>query len=91
MGLPLLGLLDDPGQLLGPSVGDLLVVALLGLLLRLLAAPAQPPPDDLADVLDVVLDAEVAADDLGDPVGTPQVVAPAVGLGPLQQQALQAP
>ena len=70
-------------------MGDLLVVALLGLLLRLLAAPVQPPPDHLADVLGVVVDAEVAADHLGDPVGAPQVVVPAVGLGPLQEQPLQ--
>src|SRR5664279_2483935 len=62
MGLPPLGLLDDPGQFLGPSVGDLLFVPLLGLQLRPLAAPTEPPADDLAGVLGVVLDAEVAAD-----------------------------
>lgn len=83
--------LDDPGQDLIPSVGDRLDVALLGLALGLLATPVQPSPDDLADVLDVIRDAEVAADDLGDPVGTPHVVVPAVGLSPLQQQALELP
>lgn len=76
MGSPLLGLLEDPGQFLTPSVGDRLGVALLGLLLGLLAAPVQPPSGDLADVLGVVPDAEVAPDHLGDPVGTPQVVVP---------------
>ena len=86
---PVLGSLDDPGRLLGPPMGDRLPVALLGLLLRLLAAPVQPPPDDLADVLGVVLDAEVAADQFGDPAGAPEVVVPAVGLGPLQQQGLK--
>ena len=37
----------------------------------------------------MVLDAEAAADDLGDPVGAPEVVVPAVGHGPLQQQVFQ--
>src|SRR6478736_4945258 len=39
-----------------------------------MAAPVQPP-----------------ADDLGDPLGAPEVVVPAVGLGPLQQQPLELP
>ena len=79
MGLPRLGLPDDPGQLLDPSVGDPLLVALPGLQLRPLAAPAEPPSDDLVGVLRMVFDAEVAADHLGDPVGAPQ----RVGLWPL--------
>jgi hypothetical protein len=82
MGLPPLSLLDDSGQVLTPSVGDLLGAPLLGLLLRPLAAPVQPLADDLADMLDMVLDAEVAADDHSDSVGRPEVIVPAVGLGP---------
>jgi hypothetical protein len=63
VGSPLPSLLEDAGELLGPSVGDPLFIPLPGLLLRPLAAPTQPPSEDLADVLDVVLDAEAAADE----------------------------
>lgn len=68
--------------------GDFLVVALLGLLLRPLAAPAQTPTDELVDVLGVILDAE-ASDDFGDPAGAPEVVVRAVGLGPSEQEPLK--
>jgi hypothetical protein len=37
----------------------------------------------------VEADAEVALDQRGDPAGGPQFGPPAVGLGPLQEQALQ--
>lgn len=67
----------------------LLSVALLGLLLRLLAAPPQPVPEDRTDVLDMVGDAEVAADHLGDPSSTPQGVGPAVLGRPLEQEGPQ--
>jgi len=70
-------------------VGDRRGVAPLGPLLRLLAAPGEPLSDDRADVLDVVGDAEVAADHLGDPLGAPEVVVPALGLGPLQEQPFE--
>ena len=91
VGPPLPKLLEDAGELLGPSVGDPLFIPLPGLLLRPLAAPAQPPSEELADVLDVILDAEAATDELGDPAGVPKVVGPAVGPGALQQQSLQLP
>ena len=53
VGPPPPGPADDPGQLLTPSVGDGRLVALPGPPLRLLAGPAQPPLEDLADVLGV--------------------------------------
>lgn len=89
MRLTLLGLLQDHRELLTPSVADLLGVALLGLLLRLLAAPAEPVPKDLTDMLGVVLDAELAADHLGDSPGTPEGVGPAVDLGFLEQEGCE--
>jgi hypothetical protein len=70
-------------------VGDGGLVPLPGLPLRLLAGPAEPPLEHLADVLGVEADVEVALDQLGGPGGGPQLGAPAVGLGPLQQQGLQ--
>ncbi len=82
MGLTLLGLFEDLGQFLTPSVVHLRVVALLGLLLGLLTGPVQPPPDDLAHVLEVVGDPEEAADNRADPLGTPKLIVPPVGLGP---------
>jgi hypothetical protein len=60
-------------------------------LLRLPATPAQPSAGDLADVLGVMGDAGAAADDLAGPSGIPEFVAPAVGLGPSQQQPLKLP
>lgn len=89
MGLALFGLLEDLGEVLTPSVVDLLDVALLGLLLGLLAAPTQPMPEDRADVLDVIGDGEVAADHLGHSLGRPQDVGPAVFGGPLKQEGFQ--
>ena len=53
VGLAAPGPADDPGQLLTPSVVDGRLVPLPGLPLRLLAGPAQPPLEDLADVLGV--------------------------------------
>jgi hypothetical protein len=78
------GLLEDLGELLTPSVVDLLSVSLLGLLLRLPAAPSQAVPEDRADVLDVIGHPKVTADHLGDPTGAPQGVGPAVLGGPLE-------
>ncbi len=89
MRLALPGLLQNGGGFLTPSVVDRLGVGLLGLLLRLLAAPTQAMPADLADVLDVGLDAEVAADHLGDPPSTPKGIEPAVLGGPLGQKRFQ--
>lgn len=89
MSLLLPGTLDDLGEFLTPSLVDLLGVALLGLLSRLLAAPAEPVPEDLADGLGVVLDTEVAADHLGDPPSTPQGVGPAVDLGSLERERFE--
>ena len=89
VGMSLVGLADDPRQFLVPSVGDGRLVALLGLSLRLLAAPAQPLADQFADVLDVVSDAEVFGDHLGDPAGAPEVVVVAMGPRALQKQGLQ--
>jgi hypothetical protein len=60
--------------------GDL--IALPGLLPWLLAGPAEPKLDDLANVLRMVTDAEVAADHFRDSRGGPQFGAPAVGSGP---------
>jgi hypothetical protein len=65
------------------------LVALLGLGLRLLAGPAQAAFEDLADVLGVVVDAEVAQDQALDAGGGPQVVGPAVPGGAWQQESLQ--
>ena len=89
MGLAILGLLEDLGEVLTPSVVDLLVVALLGLLLRFLAAPPQPMPEDRADMFDVIGDPPMAVDHLGDPLGRPQDVGPAVVGRPLEQEGFQ--
>ena len=88
MSLAILGLLEDLGEFLTPSVIDLLGVALLGLLLRFLAGPAQPLAEDLAGMLDVVRDGEVTPDHLGDPLGGPEGIGPAVGGGPLTEERL---
>ena len=84
------GAADDLGQFLTPSVIDGDLVALPGLLLRLLAGPAEPKLDNLANMLRVVVDAEVSWDQLGDACGCPQLSSPAVSLGPLQEQLLEA-
>ena len=84
VGLAAPGPADDPGQFLTPSVVDGHLVPLPGPPLRLLAGPAQPPLEDLADVLGVEGDAEVPLDQLGDPGGGPQLGPPAVGLGPFR-------
>lgn len=55
-------LLEDAGELLGPSAGGPPLIPLPGLPLWPLAASAQPPSEDLSDVFDVVPDAEAATD-----------------------------
>jgi hypothetical protein len=80
---------DEPGQALTPSGGDDPLVPPLGFLLSFLAGPAPLPLHDLADVFGVEADAEVPLDEGGDTVGGPQLSLPTVGLGPLQEQALQ--
>lgn len=89
MGLAGFGLLDDSGQFLTPSVVDRLGVVLFGLGLRLLADPAEPFLDQLADMLGMVADTKVAADHLGDPRGGPQEVGTAVGFGPFEQESFE--
>jgi hypothetical protein len=89
VGLAPPGAPDDPGQLHLPSGGDRRLVPLPGPLLRLLAGPPEPPLEDLADVLGVEADAEVPLDQRGHSVSGPQLGAPAVGLGSLEQQLLQ--
>jgi hypothetical protein len=80
---------EDLGEFLSPSVVDGDLVALAGPLLWLLAGPAQLPLEDLADVLGVEAHLEVPLDQVGDPGGGPQLGAPAVGHGPLQEQLLK--
>lgn len=89
MGLAILGLLDDLGQFLTPSVADRLGIPLPGPLLGDLAGPAQSLAENLAGVLDVVLHVEVASDHLGDPLGGPHDIGPAVGDGPPTQEGFQ--
>jgi len=76
---------DDPGELVTDPPRHLLVVPLPGLPPGLLAAPVQPPLEDLADVLGVVADAELPLDQAGHPGGGPQFVVPPVVLGSLHQ------
>src|ERR1700722_4132615 len=89
VGVPLPRLPQDAreGLLLPAAYG--ILVAFLGLELRLLAGPAQTPLEDLADMLGVVGNAEVASDHFADAGRSPQVVGPAVPGGALQEQHLQ--
>src|SRR5262249_37289973 len=81
------GLLHEAREFLAEPAGDLVLVALAGLALRFLAGPAQARAEEAADVIGIVGDAEMPADQLSDAGGGPEVVRPAVGLGPLFQQA----
>ena len=91
VGLAAAGPPDDRRQFLTPSVVDGDLVPLLGLLLRLLAGPPQPPLEHLADVLGVEADLEMPLDQLGGPGGGPQLGPKAVGFGALQQQSFESP
>src|SRR5829696_12881 len=84
-------LADDARDLIALEPLRLLVVALARLAARLLAAPVEPAVEDLADVLGVVAHPEVPLDQHGDAGGSPQLVWPAVALGPLRQQRFQRP
>jgi hypothetical protein len=89
MGVALLGLSDDAWELLLLPAAYLVLVAFLGFGLWLLAGPAEPAFEDLANVLGMKSDAEVTQDDLLDAGCRPQVVGPAMLGGPLQQEGLQ--
>ena len=82
MGLSSPGASDDFGQFLTPSVVDGDLVTLPGLLLRLLAGPAEPELEDLTDVLGMVSHPEMSLDQHRDAVGGPKLGAPAVFLAP---------
>jgi hypothetical protein len=86
MGLSSPGASDDFGQFLTPSVVDGDLVTLPGLLLRLLAGPAEPELEDLTDVLGMVSHPEMSLDQHRDAVGGPKLGAPAVLPGPLQEE-----
>src|SRR5262249_54236588 len=80
---------DDPWPVVGYPAFHLLVVALAGVLLRLLAGPVHAALQDLAYVFGVEADAEVAADQSGHAPSSPQVIGPAVGNSPLPEQRFQ--
>jgi hypothetical protein len=80
---------EDAGELIGLPAFYLLVVALPGTSLRLVAGPVQPPAEQAADVGRVILDAEVAEDDLGYSGCGPQFVGEAVGRWPLREELFQ--
>src|SRR5262249_20641472 len=73
----------------GQPALHLLVVALARLAPGLLAGPAEPPLEDLADVLGVVGPAEALADEPRHAGGGPQLVGPAVLPGTLGEEALE--
>jgi transposase len=79
-------LAEDARVLVAQPPGHLHVVALPGLPPGLLAGPAEPAFEDLADALGVVGDAGAALDEPGDAGGGPQLVVPAVALDALQQE-----
>src|SRR5262249_9403691 len=89
VGLPLPRLAEDARQLIRQPALHLLVVALAGLALGLLAGPTEPALEDLAHMLGVVGDAEALADEPCDAVGGPQLVGPAVLVGALPQEAFE--
>jgi hypothetical protein len=91
VGLALPGPADDEGKFLTPSSGDDLLVALLGLALRLLADLAELPLEDLACILWVSADAETRLDQGGDKAGSRQLGPPAVLVDPLLEQSLELP
>src|ERR1700721_965311 len=88
-GGPLPGFPDDAREFIVDPSLDLLVVLFLGAPLGLLAGPAQTLLEDLADVFGVILQPKTAFDDGGHAVSCPELVGPAVVLGPLQEELLQ--
>src|SRR6266487_4207656 len=63
---------EDAWELISFPAFHLLVVALAGAPLRLVAGPVQAPQQQAADIVGMVLDAEVAADYLRDAGRGPQ-------------------
>jgi hypothetical protein len=89
VGLATPGVAEDAGELIGLPPLNLLVVALPGASLRLVAGPVQSAAEQAADVVGVVLDAEVLADEKRDAGGGPQFIGEAVGGCPLLQECFQ--
>jgi hypothetical protein len=85
----LLGLTPDTGPLLCLPSLHLLVVAFASLAAGLLAGPTQASFEDLADMLGVEGNAQAFAEQAGDAVSGPQIVGPAVFLGPLAEKSFE--
>src|SRR5215208_2877476 len=77
------GLTQDPRELVGFPAFGLLVVALACPLLRLVAGPLQPTPEQPPGIIGMILNAKPSLDELADTSGSPQLGGEAMGGGPL--------